>query len=189
MGTVVAQWGMAALFAVSVILVMLATVFAASLLGITGLATLQVALSVFSLLACVCDSLAISGQAIAGHGLGVARTDRVLLITRRLVRFGVLAGMPARVVMAVLSPVLGRLFTSDEQVNRAFVAMFLVMAMGVPLAGSAFQVPAGSGPHCTSQNSGPALHQRRVEPLRDSVALAIRADRPFPNSKNPPPTP
>ena len=103
MGTVVAQWGMAALFAVSVILVMLATVFAASLLGITGLATLQVALSVFSLLACVCDSLAISGQAIAGHGLGVARTDRVLLITRRLVRFGVLAGMLARVVIAVLS--------------------------------------------------------------------------------------
>ena len=173
LGTVVAQWGMAALFAVSVIraaratgarlrpgfagvtlaatsggwlflrtaflrLAMVATVFAASLLGVTGLATLQVALAVFSLLAFVLDSLAISGQAMIGHGLGAARPDRVLLITRRLVRFGVLTGLLAAAVMAALSPVLGRLFTSDEPVNRALVAVFLVMAVGMPLAGFVF---------------------------------------------------
>ena len=173
LGTVVAQWGMAALFAVSVIraaratgarlrpgfagvtlaatsggwlllrtaslrLAMVATVFAASLLGVTGLAALQVALAVFSLLAFVLDSLAISGQAMIGHGLGAARPDRVLLITRRLVRFGVLTGLLAAAVMAALSPVLGRLFTSDEPVNRALVAVFLVMAVGMPLAGFVF---------------------------------------------------
>jgi len=173
LGTVVAQWGMAALFAVSVIraaratgarlrpgfagvtlaatsggwlflrtaslrLAMVATVFAASLLGVTGLATLQVALAVFSLLAFVLDSLAISGQAMIGHGLGAARPDRVQLITRRLVRFGVLTGLLAAAVMAALSPVLGRLFTSDEPVNRALVAVFLVMAVGMPLAGFVF---------------------------------------------------
>jgi Na+-driven multidrug efflux pump len=117
---------------------MVATVFAASLLGVTGLAALQVALAVFSLLAFVLDSLAISGQAMIGHGLGAARPDRVLLITRRLVRFGVLTGLLAAAVMAALSPVLGRLFTSDEPVNRALVAVFLVMAVGMPLAGFVF---------------------------------------------------
>ena len=107
-GTVIAQWGMAMLFAVSVrrearatgarlrpgfagvtlaaasggwLLLrtaslraaMLATVFAASRLGVTGLATLQVALALFSLLAFVLDSLAIAGQAMIGHDLGAER--------------------------------------------------------------------------------------------------------------------
>ena len=173
LGTVIAQWGMAALFAVSVVrearltgarlrprfagvtlvatsggwlfvrtaslrLAMLATVFAASLLGVTGLATMQVALGVFSLLAFGLDSLAIAGQAMIGHGLGAAQLDRVLQITRRLVRFGALAGLLTGVVIAALSPLLARVFTSDEPVNRALVPVFVVMAVGMPLAGFVF---------------------------------------------------
>jgi putative MATE family efflux protein len=172
-GTVIAQWGMAALFAVSVVraarasgarlrpgvagvtlaaasggwlmlrtaslrLAMLATVFAASLLGVTGLATLQVALSVFSLLAFVLDSLAIAGQAMIGHGLGAAQPERVRFVTRRLVRFGWLAGLLIGVVIAALSPVLGRVFTGDEAVIRSLPPVLLVMAVGVPLAGFVF---------------------------------------------------
>ena len=173
LGTVIAQWGMAALFALSVAraaratgarlrpgfagvalaatsggwllvrtaslrLAMLATVFAASLLGVTGLATLQVALAVFSLLAFVLDSLAIAAQAMIGHGLGAAQPHRVVLITRRLVRLGVLAGLLAGVVIAALSPVLARVFTSDEPVNRALVPVLVVMAVGMPVAGFVF---------------------------------------------------
>ena len=173
LGTVIAQWGMAALFALSVAraaratgarlrpgfagvalaatsggwllvrtaslrLAMLATVFAASLLGVTGLATLQVVLAVFSLLAFVLDSLAIAAQAMVGHGLGAAQPHRVVLITRRLVRLGVLAGLLAGVVIAALSPVLARVFTSDEPVNRALVPVLVVMAVGMPVAGFVF---------------------------------------------------
>lgn len=170
-GTVVAQVGMAMLFAVSVrrdacatgarlrpgfagvtvaaasggwLLLrtaslraaMLATVFAASRLGATGLATLQVALAVFSLLAFVLDSLAITGQAMIGYGLGAAQPDRVRLVTGRLVRFGVFAGLLIGVIVAAVSPVLGQVFTSDEAVLRALLPVLLVMAVGLPLAGS-----------------------------------------------------
>jgi putative MATE family efflux protein len=172
-GTVIAQWGMAALFAVSVVraaratgarmrpglagvrlaaasggwlllrtaslrAAMLATVFSASLLGVTGLATLQVALAVFSLLAFVLDSLAIAGQAMVGHGLGADRPDRVRLVTGRLVRFGMGAGLLIGVIVATVSPVLGRVFTGDEDVLAALPPVLLVMAVGVPLAGFVF---------------------------------------------------
>jgi putative MATE family efflux protein len=172
-GTVIAQWGMAVLFAVSVLRAaratgaklrpgfagvtvaaasggwlllrtaslrgaMLATVFAASLAGVTGLATLQVALAVFSLLAFVLDSLAIAGQAMIGHGLGAAKPDRVRRVTGRLVRFGVLAGLLIGVVVAAVSPVLGRVFTGDTAVLRSLVPVLLLMAVGVPVAGFVF---------------------------------------------------
>ena len=172
-GTVIAQVGMAMLFAVSVrrdaratgarlrpgfagvtvaaasggwLLLrtaslraaMLATVFAASRLGATGLATLQVALAVFSLLAFVLDSLAITGQAMIGYGLGAAQPDRVRLVTGRLVRFGVFAGLLIGVIVAAVSPVLGQVFTSDEAVLRALLPVLLVMAVGLPLAGFVF---------------------------------------------------
>ena len=116
----------------------LATVFAASRLGATGLATLQVALAVFSLLAFVLDSLAIAGQAMIGHGLGAAQPDRVRLVTGRLVRFGVFAGLLIGVIVAAVSPVLGQVFTSDEAVLRALLPVLLVMAVGLPLAGFVF---------------------------------------------------
>ncbi len=119
-------------------LAMLATVFAGSLLGVTGLAALQVALAVFSLLAFVLDSLAIAGQTMIGHGLGAAHLERVLTVMRRLVRFGLLAGTVVGVLIAALSPVLGSVFTGDTAVNRALLPVFLVMAIGVPLAGFVF---------------------------------------------------
>ena len=172
-GTVIAQWGMVVLFAVSVVRAaratgarlrpgfagvtfaaasggwlllrtaslrgaMLATVFAASLVGVTGIATLQVALAVFSLLAFVLDSLAIAGQAMIGHGIGAADSDRVRQVTGRLVRFGVFAGLLLGAMIAAVSPLLGRVFTGDSAVLRALVPVLLVMAVGVPVAGFVF---------------------------------------------------
>ena len=117
---------------------MLATVFAGSLLGASGLATLQVALALFSLLAFVLDSLAIAGQAMIGHGFGAADTTRVALITRRLIRFGVLAGVAIGGIVAALSPLLGRVFSSEQPVLDALPPVLLVMAIGVPLSGFVF---------------------------------------------------
>ncbi|MBK4346114.1 MATE family efflux transporter [Lacisediminihabitans sp. G11-30] len=117
---------------------MLATVFAGSMLGARGLAVLQVALALFSLVAFVLDSLAIAGQAMIGHGFGAADRERVSHITRRLIRFGLLAGVGIGVVIAALSPVLGRVFSSETPVLAALPPVLLVMAVGVPLSGFVF---------------------------------------------------
>jgi Na+-driven multidrug efflux pump len=52
-------------------------------------------------------------------------------VTGRLVRFGVLPGL----VVAAVSPVLGRVFTGETVVLRSLVIVVLVMAVGVPAAG------------------------------------------------------
>ncbi|MCU1556152.1 MAG: family efflux transporter [Microbacteriaceae bacterium] len=172
-GTVIAQWGMAILFAVSVFraaraahaavrpglagvtlaaasggwlllrtvslrLAMLATVFAGSILGVAELATLQVALAVFSLLAFVLDALAITGQAMVGHGLGASQPGRVRAIARRLILFGVVAGIGLGAAIAALSPLIGFTFTNDATVRHELVPVTLLMAVGVPLAGFVF---------------------------------------------------
>jgi len=123
---------------VSLRVAMLATVIAGSLLGVTGLAALQVALAVFSLLAFVLDSLAIAGQAMVGHSLGGGDRARVRLVAGRLIRFGLIAGVALGVVLAALSPVLGFVFTDDAAVRSALVPVFLILALGGPLAGFVF---------------------------------------------------
>ncbi|MET4782624.1 MATE family efflux transporter [Glaciihabitans sp. UYNi722] len=172
-GTVIAQWGMAALFVARVLsaaraagaavrpglagvtvaaasggwlllrtaslrVAMLATVFVGNLLGTTDLATLQVALAIFSLLAFVLDALAIAGQAMVGHGLGSAQQERVRGIALRLIQFGVVAGVGLGLVIAALSPVLGFVFTDDADVRRSLIPVALLMAVGIPLAGFVF---------------------------------------------------
>jgi len=117
---------------------MLATVFVGSLLGVTELASLQVALAVYSLIAFVLDALAIAGQAMIGHSLGVGDRARVHTVANRLVRFGLLAGVALALVVAALSPALGPVFTSDEAVRAALPPVILLMALGIPLAGFVF---------------------------------------------------
>ena len=59
-------------------------------------------------------------------------------VTGRLVRIGVISGMLIGVIVAAVSPVLGRVFTSDAPVLRSLLPVLLVMAVGVPLAGFVF---------------------------------------------------
>ncbi len=173
LGTVIAQWGMAALFLASVVglarthgaslrpgfsgvsraavsggwlllrtaslrVAMLATVFAGAALGVTELAALNVALAVFSLLAFVLDALAIAGQALVGRSLGAGDSAQVRQIARRLITFGLSAGVLIGVVVAAISPVLGWAFTGDADIRAALVPVTLLIALGVPLAGYVF---------------------------------------------------
>ncbi len=172
-GTVIAQWGMAAIFVIGVVrearrsgatlrpgrsgvsvaaasggwlflrtvslrVAMLATVVVGSMLGVGELAALHVALAIFSLLAFVLDALAIAGQAMVGRGLGAGQHDDVRAIARRLIQFGLVAGAAIGLGIAVLSPVLGNAFTSDEGIRQALVPVTLVMAAALPLAGYVF---------------------------------------------------
>ena len=117
---------------------MLATVFVGADLGVTELATLQIALTVFSTLAFILDSLAIAGQALIGHGLGADDVPRVSAITRRLIGQGLLSGLLLAFVILALAPLLGPVFSSDPAVHRMLTSTMLVMAGGIPLAGYVF---------------------------------------------------
>ncbi|QIS43454.1 MATE family efflux transporter [Clavibacter capsici] len=172
-GTVLAQWGMAAVFVLiavraaretgttlrpglrgvarsaasggwllvrtaSLRAAILATVAVGAGLGVTGLATLQIALTLFSTVAFVLDALAIAGQALVGHGLGADDVPRVRAVARRLVQWGVGLGAILGLVLAALSPLLGPVFTGDAGIHRMLAAVTLVLAVGLPVAGYVF---------------------------------------------------
>ncbi len=172
-GTVVAQWGMAAVYLViavragraadvplspglagmsgaaasggwlllrtaSLRIALLATVVAGAGLGVTGLATLQIALTLFSTLAFALDALAIAGQAMIGHGLGASDLQRVRAVVRRLIGLGIASGAVLGLAIALASPVLGFVFTTDSGVRESLVPIALVLAASAPLAGFVF---------------------------------------------------
>ena len=172
-GTVVAQWGMAVIFAWRVIglaraegariaprwvgvaivaasggwlllrtaslrVALLATVVVGSSFTVAELGALQIALTLFSLLAFGLDALAITGQSLVGGALGAKDRARVVAITRRLIAFGVVGGVALGAVTALLSPVLGLVFSSDRAVTDAVAPVVLLLALGTPLAGFVF---------------------------------------------------
>jgi putative MATE family efflux protein len=117
---------------------MLVTVIAATSQGVGELATLQIALTLFSTVAFMLDALAIAGQAMIGHGLGASDVERVSAITTRLIQIGVLCGVVIGAILAALSPVIGVVFTTDPLVRELLPQVVLVMAVGIPLAGYVF---------------------------------------------------
>ena len=117
---------------------LLATVVVASDLGVVELATFQIASTLFFTLAFILDALAIAGQALVGHGLGAEDAPRVRGVMRRLVLWGIGAGVVLGLGLAALSPVLGSVFSSSRDVQQALLVVVLVMAIGVPLAGYVF---------------------------------------------------
>jgi putative MATE family efflux protein len=123
---------------VSLRIAILLTFAAATQQGVTELAALQVGIALYSLLAFVLDSLAIAGQSMVGHGLGMGDHTRVREISRRLIRFGLLAGAALGLVLAALSPVLGGVFTSDADVREHLVWVVLILAVALPLSGFVF---------------------------------------------------
>ena len=172
-GTVVAQWGMAVIFAWRVIglaraegariaprwvgvaivaasggwlllrtaslrVALLATVVVGSSFTVAELGALQIALTLFSLLAFGLDALAVTGQSLVGGALGAKDRARVVAITRRLIAFGVVGGVALGAVTALLSPVLGLVFSSDRAVTDAVAPVVLLLALGTPLAGFVF---------------------------------------------------
>lgn len=137
-GSAAGQGGWLFLRTASLRFAMLATVFVATDLGVTELATLQIAMTVFSLLAFILDALAIAGQALIGHGLGSSNLPKVMSVTRRLIQFGIGSGGALGVLVALLAPVAGPVFSGDQSVRELLTLTMLVMAFGIPLAGYVF---------------------------------------------------
>ncbi|WP_460830114.1 MATE family efflux transporter [Nocardioides hungaricus] len=102
------------------------------------LATHQLALTLWGFLAFVLDAIAIAAQAITGRALGAGDVAGTRELTRRMIRWGAVSGVATGLLLAALSPVLGRLFTADAAVQDLLVPVLLVAALGQPVAGVVF---------------------------------------------------
>ncbi|MGP9019783.1 MATE family efflux transporter [Streptomyces sp. BR1] len=130
---------------------MIATAVAARL-GDADIAAHQIILSLWSLMAFALDAIAIAGQAIIGRYLGAEDTEGARQACRRMVEWGIAAGVGLGVLIAVTRPLFMPLFTSDHTVQDALVPALLVVALSQPLSGVVFVLDgvlmgAGDGPY------------------------------------------
>jgi Na+-driven multidrug efflux pump len=117
---------------------LLVMTYAAARLGEADLATMQLALTIWTFLAFTLDAVAIAAQAITGRYLGAADAAGTRSVTARMERWGWLSGLVTGLALAAVSPFLGRLFTSDPDVLALLVPVLLVAALAQPVAGIVF---------------------------------------------------
>ncbi|MBT2367211.1 MATE family efflux transporter [Streptomyces sp. ISL-10] len=130
---------------------MIATAVAARL-GDTDIAAHQIVLSLWSLLAFALDAIAIAGQAIIGRYLGANDAEGARQACRRMVQWGVAAGVVLGVLVVASRPLFIPLFTADQAVQDTLLPALLVIAVSQPIAGVVFVLDgvlmgAGDGPY------------------------------------------
>lgn len=130
---------------------MIATAVAARL-GDVDIAAHQIILSLWSLLAFALDAIAIAGQAIIGRYLGAEDTEGARQACRRMVEWGIAAGVVLGLLVAVARPLFIPLFTGDHTVQDTLLPALLVVAVSQPISGVVFVLDgvlmgAGDGPY------------------------------------------
>lgn len=130
---------------------MIATAVAARL-GDADVAAHQVALTLWSLLAFALDAIAIAGQAIIGRYLGASDETGARAACRRMMQWGIAAGVLLGLIVALARPVFVPLFTTDSAVIDVLTPALLVVAVTQPIAGVVFVLDgvlmgAGDGPY------------------------------------------
>ncbi len=114
------------------------TTFVATALGTTALAAHQVAFTLWLFLGLALDAIAIAGQALTGRYLGAADVTGTRAATRRMMRWGFVAGAAGGVLMLGLRDLYVPLFTSDPEVRRTLAAILVIAAVSQPLNGIVF---------------------------------------------------
>ena len=95
----------------------------------------QVTFQVHMFIALVLDSLAIPGQILVGRALGARDHAEARAVSRRLLGWGVVAGLVVAVALAASSPWLPGVFTEDPAVaERARLALLVAALVQVPAA-------------------------------------------------------
>jgi len=117
---------------------LLVTVWSATRLGDADLAAHQVAMTLWTFLAFALDAIAIAAQAITGRALGAGDVTTAKALTRRMIQWGLVAGVVSGVALAAGAPWLGRLFSTDPEVWHLLTPVLLVAALGQPVAGVVF---------------------------------------------------
>ncbi|WP_371480406.1 MATE family efflux transporter [Kitasatospora sp. NBC_00315] len=116
---------------------MIATAVAARL-GNDQIAAHQIAMTLWSFLAFALDAIAIAGQAIVGRHLGAGDVPGTRAATRRMVEWGVGAGVLFGVLLVVARPLYIPLFTPDPAVQEQLGQVMLLVALTQPVAGPVF---------------------------------------------------
>ncbi|MGW0913116.1 MATE family efflux transporter [Streptomyces sp. NPDC002784] len=132
-------------------ILMIATAVAARL-GDADIAAHQIILSLWSLLAFALDAIAIAGQAIIGRYLGAGDAEGARAACRRMVEWGIAAGVVLALLVVVARPLLLPLFTSDSVVQDTALPALLMVALSQPICGVVFVLDgvlmgAGDGPY------------------------------------------
>ncbi|MGD6744436.1 MATE family efflux transporter [Streptomyces sp. BH106] len=132
-------------------ILMIATAVAARL-GDADVAAHQVILSLWSLTAFALDAIAIAGQAIIGRYLGADDAPGARAVCRRMVEWGIAAGVVLGVLIVIARPLFVPLFTSDQLVQDAALPALIVVALAQPICGIVYVLDgvlmgAGDGPY------------------------------------------
>ncbi|MFD6528560.1 MATE family efflux transporter [Streptomyces sp. NPDC060184] len=110
----------------------------AARLGDVDIAAHQIVLSLWTLAAFALDAIAIAGQAIIGRYLGADDAKGAREACRRMVEWGLAAGVVLGALIVVARPLFIPLFTSDSSVRDTLLPALLVVAVSQPVAGVVF---------------------------------------------------
>jgi putative MATE family efflux protein len=105
----------------------------ASRLGTVPLGAHQIAFQLWSFLALTLDAVAIAAQAMVGRLLGAGDTVAARAASKRMVEWGLLAGLVLGALVAVLRPVLAPLFSDDPAVVDLTLQVLWLVAVLQPL--------------------------------------------------------
>lgn len=120
---------------VSMRVVALVTTAVAARLGDESIAAHQVSYNIWALLVFAMDAVAIAGQSIVGRYLGAGDVRGTRDATRRMVEWGVMAGLVFTVVVLLVLPWAPIPFTDDPHVASLIMASLVVVALMQPLSG------------------------------------------------------
>ncbi|HUH53543.1 MAG TPA: MATE family efflux transporter, partial [Microbacteriaceae bacterium] len=114
-------------------LALIFTVAAAAAHGAAATAGYQIVFILVSITAFGLDALAVAAQALVGDALGARDAGRARLVLNRTLFWGVVTGVLVGLVVALLSPWIGRIFTSDESVLVLLPPAIVVVGITLPL--------------------------------------------------------
>ncbi|MEV6211152.1 MATE family efflux transporter [Kitasatospora sp. NPDC051914] len=116
---------------------LIATAVAAGL-GDTEIAAHQITMTIWVFVAFALDAIAIAGQAVIGRFLGAGDVPGTRAATRRMVEWGLGAGVLLGLLMVLARPLYVPLFTSDPQVQAQLSTVLLLAALTQPVGGLVF---------------------------------------------------
>lgn len=122
----------------SLLLALLVTTAAAARISDVAVAAHQIAFQIWTFLALALDAIAIAGQALVGKFLGGRDGAGARDASRRMLEWGITAGVVLGLLTALARPLLVPLFTDDRAVAALAEEVLWFVAALQPVAGAVF---------------------------------------------------